>query len=74
MIEQVKVNDEQVKPGALISLLQKSIKYMELESHVKDVSGFAFLSIVVGWDRSRVCCSFFTTCPAYMCFWEAGNR
>lgn len=52
MIDQVKVNDDQVKPGALISLLQKSIQYMELESHVKDVIGFVLRCNVVGRDRS----------------------
>lgn len=40
MIDQVKVEDDQVKPGALISLLQKSVQYMELEAHVNDVTKF----------------------------------
>ncbi len=37
MIAESRVCDEHVEPGALISLLQKSLKYMELEAHVRDV-------------------------------------
>lgn len=40
MIDQVKVDDDQVKPGALISLLQKSLQFMELEAHVNSVLEF----------------------------------
>lgn len=38
MIADTRVVDEQVEPGALIMLLQKALRYMELEAHVRDVS------------------------------------
>ena len=37
MIANTKVVDEQVEPGALITLLQKSLMFSELETHVRDV-------------------------------------
>lgn len=37
MINDTKVVDEQVEPGALIMLLQKALRYIELEAHVRDV-------------------------------------
>ena len=40
MIGQLEVDDDQVKPGALISLLQKSLQFMELEAHVNSVLEF----------------------------------
>ena len=40
MIANTKVIDEHVEPGALITLLQKSIMFLELEAHVRDVELF----------------------------------
>jgi len=37
MIANTKVIDEHVEPGALITLLQKSLMFTELEAHVRDV-------------------------------------
>ena len=37
MLYETKVVDEQVEPGALIKLLQKALKYIEVSAHVRDV-------------------------------------
>ena len=37
MLSDTKVIDEQVEPGALITLLKKALCYMEIEAHVRDV-------------------------------------
>ena len=71
MIDQVKVEDDQVKPGALISLLQKSLQYMELEAHVNDVMKFETVAHSVEWRGSGLHCSVFFACAACVCFWEA---
>lgn len=71
MIDQVKVEDDQVKPGALISLLQKSLQYMELEAHVNDVMEFETVVHSIEWRGSGLYCSIFFACAACMCFWKA---
>lgn len=71
MIDQVKVEDDQVKPGALISLLQKSLQYMELEAHVNDVMKFETVAHSVEWRGSGLHCSVFFACAACVCFWKA---
>lgn len=38
MVADTKVYDEYVPPGSLISYLQKALQYIELETHVRDVS------------------------------------
>lgn len=57
MIADTRVVDEQVEPGALIMLLQKALRYMELEAHVRDVSCRLYGMIHIGWLRSRMYCS-----------------
>lgn len=73
MIDQVKVEDDQVKPGALISLLQKSLQYMELEAHVNDVMKFETVAHSVRMARKWIALLRFL-CLRRMCvFLESEN-
>ena len=43
MIAKSSINGENVPPGALITFIQKGMQYVEVESHLNDVSRAAFL-------------------------------
>ena len=64
-IAETRVFDEYVPPGALITFLQKALQYIELESHVRDVSAVHLLWFV-GHNRSGLQCPIFSYLPSQM--------